>query len=733
MLIVSNKNRSKKQGETDALFHSEFLVEEPELFDEVDRRKVGLPSILKYGTAESGNWGHQGRPGQVGGSGEGVGPVEDARDARHAERLGLERATRGEDGKWRMADGKPLPMHIQKELGGPIPPAWRNVYVNPSRESCLKGVYAVRARDGVGNTKGLYLKKVLGENAEAKHARVAELDSKMTKVIDENTRNLTGPNKENASVLRLIIDTACRPGSDDDTKAAAKAYGAVTLLGKHVFKTAEGVELRFPAKKGTFYIAPIFDKAVAKDILARASKAGKNGQLFDTNYMSLWKYTKKLDGQGFLPKDFRTLAGTRLAVEAMKKIKPPTNEKEYKKAVGEVANIVSGKLRNTPTVALQHYINPTVFGSWRGNWGGKKKMLGISSIIKIGNENSGNWGHEGRPGERGGSGPGGGLHRRPPPEDAPVHTVEPAPKNPEPPKPEPSSQKWGMDFHAEYLSKIDALVKETTPLSLRLGIMWKEVGEMRSAAYRANPQGYLNDLAHNERAMALSREIDEVQNKVNELVQKQDTLIRDMLRQPEGDRVTITARLSIGKNNSPEFEKWAQGHFSELQQFLHKDAVYSGGENFGHVFANLRVEPGVRASYSYAASTITMGGKDKGTLFHEFGHQIEHYNKAAYNAVKSFRNERTANDKPEKLSKVTGIKSYRQDEMTKKDKFIDPYVGKIYRDGATEVVSMGIERMMSSPVTFARKDPEHFALIADIMRGRYASRQKGIGAIWPRR
>ena len=42
-----------------------------------------------------------------------------------------------------------------------------------------------------------------------------------------------------------------------------------------------------------------------------------------------------------------------------------TNEKEYKKAVKFVATAVSKKLGNTPTIALQSYINPATFAAWR--------------------------------------------------------------------------------------------------------------------------------------------------------------------------------------------------------------------------------------------------------------------------------------------------------------------------------------------------------------------------------
>jgi len=43
----------------------------------------------------------------------------------------------------------------------------------------------------------------------------------------------------------------------------------------------------------------------------------------------------------------------------------PKDEKTYKKQVLEVAKVISAKLGNTPTVALQSYIAPQVFAQWR--------------------------------------------------------------------------------------------------------------------------------------------------------------------------------------------------------------------------------------------------------------------------------------------------------------------------------------------------------------------------------
>ena len=105
------------------------------------------------------------------------------------------------------------------------------------------------------------------------------------------------------------------------------------------------------------------------------------------------------------------------------------------------------------------------------------------------------------------------------------------------------------------------------------------------------------------------------------------------------------------------------------------------------------------------------------TKIHEIGHIIEFSDPEIKKKANDFLEKRTKGDKPKKLRDVTGIKGYGDKEITKEDKFFDPYVGKIYRSGDTEIVSMGLQRLYEDPVGFAVADPEYFDLIIDIIRG----------------
>lgn len=110
---------------------------------------------------------------------------------------------------------------------------------------------------------------------------------------------------------------------------------------------------------------------------------------------------------------------------------------------------------------------------------------------------------------------------------------------------------------------------------------------------------------------------------------------------------------------------------------------------------------------------------NKDTARHEFGHHLEDHNPAIGRAAREFFRSRTQGRKPmtddEKIKAGWGKTSY---PLYKG--FISPYTSRIYPgSGHTEVISTGLEAWRKNPVAFAKKDPEHFALIHKIMKGAF--------------
>lgn len=106
----------------------------------------------------------------------------------------------------------------------------------------------------------------------------------------------------------------------------------------------------------------------------------------------------------------------------------------------------------------------------------------------------------------------------------------------------------------------------------------------------------------------------------------------------------------------------------------------------------------------------------KGTIFHEYGHHVESRT-GAKKASGDWVRSRATSQEEKPLSELTGNPRYKEKEKAFPGKFIDPYVGKIYGDGETEVISMGIERF-SSPGNMRRlrqQDEEHFNLALGLL------------------
>jgi len=256
------------------------------------------------------------------------------------------------------ADGSALPEYIARLK---IPPAWTDVEFDSNPDATL----LVKGKDAKGRLQYVYSDAHWAKAAEAKFARVNELNQKFEEISKQNKANLKGENKEPALVIDLIMKTGIRPGSDEDTKAKVKAYGATTLEGRHVIQEGGKIYLNFIGKKGVDLKIPIQDSDIGRMLIERKMNRGDNKKLFDVSNSRLLNYTHMLDGGGFKTKDFRTLLGTKTAMNLVKTTDRPSNAKDYKRKVMDIAKKVASVLGNTPSVALGSYISPVVFADWR--------------------------------------------------------------------------------------------------------------------------------------------------------------------------------------------------------------------------------------------------------------------------------------------------------------------------------------------------------------------------------
>lgn len=104
-------------------------------------------------------------------------------------------------------------------------------------------------------------------------------------------------------------------------------------------------------------------------------------------------------------------------------------------------------------------------------------------------------------------------------------------------------------------------------------------------------------------------------------------------------------------------------------------------------------------------------------IFHEMGHVIEDSNELVSELAWAFHLRRTRGESPVSLNELGEHRSYDATELTYRDEFIDPYMGKVYEGGATEIVSSGLQYMRFSPEDLAARDPDYFHFMYHLMRG----------------
>lgn len=240
---------------------------------------------------------------------------------------------------------------IAKERGYKVPPGWTGVKVNrdPNADLQVIGV------DSKGRKQYIYSANARSRNDAAKFARVSEFSKAQPKIVERIKKDMA--TSDEAKALYLISKTGFRVGSDRETHASKKAYGASTLESSHVKVDGNKVTFNFTGKKGVTQNHTIEDSDIANMF------RGKEGRLFNTTDGKIRDYLHSI-APGYKVKDFRTHIATGEALKMIKTLPSPTSERSKAKSIMSVAKHVASILGNTPAMARNAYINPAVFRVW---------------------------------------------------------------------------------------------------------------------------------------------------------------------------------------------------------------------------------------------------------------------------------------------------------------------------------------------------------------------------------
>lgn len=240
---------------------------------------------------------------------------------------------------------------IASERGYRVPPAWTNVRVNKDPKADLQVV----GEDSKGRRVYIYTSEAQARAAAQKFERVSKFSKDHDKIAKRLEKDFDS--SDEAKVLYLINKTGFRIGSDKDTKAKVQAFGASTLTSDHIRINGTQITFDFIGKEGVHQVHTIDDARLASAL------HGKKGRLFNTTAERTRNYLEQI-APGYLVKDFRTHIATGEALRRVSGMPAPKTAKERAKAIRDVCIHVSSILGNTPTMAKNSYIHPTVWGKW---------------------------------------------------------------------------------------------------------------------------------------------------------------------------------------------------------------------------------------------------------------------------------------------------------------------------------------------------------------------------------
>jgi DNA topoisomerase I len=270
-------------------------------------------------------------------------------------------------------DGKPI--RDEKELARirslAIPPAYTDVWICSSPNGHIQAT----GRDARGRKQYRYHPKWREVRDETKFGRMLAFSEVLPRIRERVDRDMarSGLPREKvlATVVSLLQCTRIRVGNDEYARAN-RSYGLTTLQDRHVEVSGSTLRFQFRGKSGKQHEVSINDRRLARVVQRCQALPGEDlfqyvdgeGARQTVGSGDVNDYIKEISGEEFTAKDFRTWAGTLLAVAALTEAGKFISQKQAKSNVLRAIDRVAEQLNNTRAVCRKYYVHPAVFETY---------------------------------------------------------------------------------------------------------------------------------------------------------------------------------------------------------------------------------------------------------------------------------------------------------------------------------------------------------------------------------
>ncbi|MEH6564001.1 MAG: DNA topoisomerase IB [Halopseudomonas sp.] len=247
-----------------------------------------------------------------------------------------------------------------------VPPAYTDVWICADPRGHLQAT----GRDARGRKQYRYHPRWREVRDIDKYSRLQAFGKALPKLRKQLEAQIAEPGftreKVLATVVMLLDATLIRVGNTQYARDN-KSYGLTTLRTRHVDVHGSEIQFHFRGKSGVEHQVSVKDRRMAKVVKRCQELPGQNlfqyvdeeGERHNVSSSDVNAYLHSLTGADFTAKDYRTWAGTAMALAVLRELQWQP-ESEAKRHVVAMVKEVAKQLGNTPAVCRKCYIHPAV-------------------------------------------------------------------------------------------------------------------------------------------------------------------------------------------------------------------------------------------------------------------------------------------------------------------------------------------------------------------------------------
>jgi DNA topoisomerase I len=251
-----------------------------------------------------------------------------------------------------------------------IPPAYTQVWICPDPNGHIQAT----GRDARGRKQYRYHPRWRTERDGTKYDRMLAFGAALPQIrrrVDADLA-LRGTPREKvlATVVRLLETTLIRVGNEEYVRTN-KSYGLTTLCTRHVDVNGAEIRFEFRGKSGITHRVTVNEPRLAKivrrcldipgqDLFQYLDEEGNARPIRSTDVNA---YLQSASGADFTAKDYRTWAGSVLAMSELLRL-PSDSARHARKNIVTTMKTIASRMGNTPAICRKCYVHPALLDAY---------------------------------------------------------------------------------------------------------------------------------------------------------------------------------------------------------------------------------------------------------------------------------------------------------------------------------------------------------------------------------